>query len=263
MNSTDSQSVHGWTLIVPAGWGMPFFSSLTFTNTRVAGQFERQTQAYESGVPYFPRDYPSTAPYHVYASERADEEMATWERKPPAKRVNYEKLGTSDPWQPNWTKVLGIEAGSPELVTTQRGPLATSQAEGNGITTTYRPWLFRGSELPRILSNISSALNHGAALLSEVNRLRLKRGAEPLDSTVDSAGLLQSALVNVKLTMCLRGAPQDLAMIYGLSDESCRQWKKLIHNAKSSSNEETPEEIEVSGIPIYITRTCIQCVLVG
>ncbi len=81
-NSADSQSVHGWSLIVPAGWGMPFFSSLTFTGTRVSGQFERQTQAYESGVVYFPRDYPSTEPYDIHASERAIEEKTTWTENP-------------------------------------------------------------------------------------------------------------------------------------------------------------------------------------
>ena len=31
---TTTTSLHGWTLIVPQGWGMPFFSSLTYTGTR-------------------------------------------------------------------------------------------------------------------------------------------------------------------------------------------------------------------------------------
>ncbi|KJA21170.1 hypothetical protein HYPSUDRAFT_67916 [Hypholoma sublateritium FD-334 SS-4] len=252
INSTDSQPVHGWNLIVPAGWGMPFFSSLTFTDTRVSGQFERQTQSYESGVAYFPRDYPSTKPYELYASERAIEEKTTWDRKPPAKRVNYGKLGTRNPWKVDWTTIVGAHTAfdktsgaDSELSTTQREPLAAPEANKKVI----RPWLLRGSEVPKILSNISSMLNHSAALLSEVNRLRLKRGLAVVASNVNTDELFQGALVNVKLTMCLRGAPQDLAMIYSLSDSACRQWKKLIHKAQSSSiDEEMFGEEELANI---------------
>ena len=227
---------------------MPFFSSLTFTGTRVSGQFERQTQAYESGVVYFPRDYPSTEPYDIHASERAIEEKTGWDRKPPAKRVNYEKLGTRNPWKPDWAIVLGAhealdKAASGDLTTTQREPLATSESNKKVI----RPWLLRGSEVHKILTNISSVLNRGAALLSEVNRLRVKRGLTVLAGASNADQLFQGALVNVKLTMCLRGAPQDLAMIYSLSDTACRQWKKLIYQARSSSIDgEVVGEEEVS-----------------
>ncbi|KAG6847946.1 hypothetical protein C0991_001129, partial [Blastosporella zonata] len=74
---------------------MAFFSSLTFTGTRVGGQRERQTQAFEAGAPYFPRDLPTSTGHDEYASARAMEEKARWDRKPPAKRPNYEKLGTN------------------------------------------------------------------------------------------------------------------------------------------------------------------------
>lgn len=235
---------------------MPFFSCLTFADTRVSGQFERQTQAYESGVVYFPRDYPSTEPYDIYASERAIEEKITWDRKPPAKRVNYEKLGTRNPWKVDWITILGAHgaldntaSGDSELTTTQREPLAASEANQKVI----RPWLLRGSEVLKILSNISSVLNHGAALLSEVNRLRIKRGLATLASGVNTDELFQGSLVNVKLTTCLRGSPQDLAMIYSLSDIACRQWKKLIHQAQSSPiDEEMVGEEEVGDANITV-----------
>lgn len=233
---------------------MPFFSSLIFTGTRVAGQLERQTQAYESGIIYYPRDYPSTEPYDTYASERVKEEKATWDRKPPAKRVNYDKLGIKNPWKADWAGILGIRDKVVEkdkdedlnLVTTQREISKTSI--GRKANVNIRPWLLRGSEVPKILSSMSSVFNHGAALLSEINRLRLKRGLPPLSNDTKPADLLQGALINVKLTMCLRGSPQDLALVYILSDDVCRKWEKLIRQQIAllpGVDEETPEENEV------------------
>jgi ribonuclease P/MRP protein subunit POP1 len=107
---------------------MPFFSSLTYTGTRVGGQRERQTQSFEAGCAYFPRDYPFTHAYSSYVEQRADQEKDRWERKPPAKRTNFEKLGTRSPWKPDWDVVLGLQAPtSDDLVTTQREePLTAS-----------------------------------------------------------------------------------------------------------------------------------------
>ena len=152
--STDSQALHGWTLIIPAGWSMAFFSSLVFTNTRVAGQLERQTQAYEAGTAYFPRDYPFNQPYESYALDREKREKEIWERKPPAKRVNYEELGIENPWRAMWGTVLGIpeisgesRVGDVEFVSTQREPPQPIEAN-------IRPWVLRGSDVPQIVASI-------------------------------------------------------------------------------------------------------------
>ena len=65
---------------------------------------------------------------------RADEERDTWERKPPAKRPNYDKLGTRSPWRPDWDVVLGItEMPQPEeledFVDTQRDAMVVEQMQ--------------------------------------------------------------------------------------------------------------------------------------
>lgn len=229
---------------------MPFFSSLTFTGTRIGGQRERQTQAFESGTTYFPRDYPSTATYLDYAEKRETEEKFTWQRKPPAKRPNYKKLGTRSPWRADWEVVLGIQPvtteESPEdLVTTQR----EEDPEMDIDETAVRTWLLRGSETSAILSSMLKMFNHGVGLLGEINRLRSKRGTTPLDASLKD-DFLQGALVNVKVTMCARGAPKDLAVIYAVPDYEARRWMKVYRQGKSStkspSEEETPEEVQVS-----------------
>ena len=252
-SSSDSEAIHGWTLIIPAGWSMAFFNSLIFTNTRVGGQLERQTQAYEAGKLYYPRDFPFTRAYDAYALDRESTDKSAWERKPPAKRVNFEALGTRSPWRADWEVVLGIsiqdeehiDSDPPAFVTTQRETVS----ETNVVKPNIKPWLLRGSEVPKILSSIFSVFSYGATVLLEINRLRFKRGLAPLSNDVKSADLLKGALINVKISMCSRGAPQDLAAIYSLPDDLYKKWEKaLLLRASSgiSLEDDTPQEAEVS-----------------
>ncbi|KAF9230624.1 FAT domain-containing protein [Melanogaster broomeanus] len=82
---------------------------LIYTGTRFAGQRERAKQLFDAGVPGFPMDHPTTPAYHVATSERAAKDAARWERTPPAKKPNYEKLGTRSPWCADWDVVLGLK----------------------------------------------------------------------------------------------------------------------------------------------------------
>ena len=252
-SSSDSEAIHGWTLIIPAGWSMAFFNSFIFTNTRVGGQLERQTQAYEAGTMYYPRDYPFTRAYDAYALDRESTNKSAWERKPPAKRVNFEALGTKSPWRADWEVVLGISMQGDENIGPNPPAFATSQRETvlgiNVVKPNIKPWLLRGSEVPKILSSVFSVFNHGATVLLEINKLRLKRGLAPLSNDVKSADLLKGALINVKISMCSRGAPEDLAAIYSLPDDLYKKWERALLLRVSggiSLEDDTPQEAEVS-----------------
>jgi len=244
---------------------MAFWNSLIYTGTRVGGQRERQTQAYEAGTAYFPRDYPSSSAYKEWAAGKASEEKAVWLRKPPAKRVNYGKLGVRSPWQADWEVVLGLKAEpfiqpqagaqsnsnkkgkekdkgqAEEFTTTQRGDdrldvdNARSEDDEGLIDISQdskicepgvKPWLFRGSDVTRILELLDQG-NPGSELLAEINRLRQKRSFEPLGSLITGDNLLNHALVNVKVIMFREGVPEDMAMIYRVSDEEGTMWEQL------------------------------------
>ncbi|KAI0333745.1 POP1-domain-containing protein [Cubamyces sp. BRFM 1775] len=236
-----TNALHGWTLIIPQGWGMPFFSSLTYTGTRVGGQRERQTQAFEAGCAYFPRDFPGTQAYVEYAEDRADEDRATWERKPPAKRPNYEKLGTRSPWTPDWDVVLGLKqpptsqeaanagADNEDLMDTQRDAEMTDAQTTEPTTIAepeyqLKPWLLRGPDVPTIVADVSSMLNPAAGLLLHLNQARTKRRLDPLPARVRADDLMRTALVRVSIWLCGRGSPEDLAVIYRVEDEEARKW---------------------------------------
>lgn len=115
-------------------------------------------------------------------------------------------------------------------------------------------WLLRGSEVPGILANVSRLFNHGAGLLQEINRLRVKRGHDPLGSAVKADELLKAALVSVRVTMCKRGAPADLAIIYSLEDDEAKKWEKALRTRtpRVEMGEETQEEMEVSHTSVLL-----------
>lgn len=245
---------------------MPFFFSLTHTGTRVGGQVERQTQAFESGTSYFPRDYPCTMSYEEYADDRACKEEETWSRKPPAKRPNYKKVGTRSPWKADWDVVLGLEDPSAqerdagdestipgEFVPAQRdespvdedapaapetvldvapdvemaGPeTAEPETTPQDPEEIVQPWLLRGPKTHDIVAAVASAADRPAALLEQINALRQNRNMVPLGDLVSATDLWQRALVRVRLRYCGRGCPQDLAVIYGMDDLEAGKWIK-------------------------------------
>ncbi|KAJ7254397.1 NUC188 domain-containing protein [Mycena haematopus] len=229
-------AIHGWTLLLPAGWSMPFFSSLTFTGTRVGGQRERQTQAFEAGTAYFPRDYPLCPPYDVYAAERAEEEQARWARTPPAKRTNFEKLGTRSPWRADWGVVLGLEAPAPALVSTQRETGDIVQAEK------VQPWLLRGSAVRGLVERLLGVdvKDRPAILAEELNSLRARRTMDPLETNADA--LLKGALVRVRIKPCTRGRPEDMALIYVLDDAEAQVWKHMPRKSQAAGEESVEEQ---------------------
>ncbi|KAJ8080661.1 Ribonucleases P/MRP protein subunit pop1 [Marasmius tenuissimus] len=226
----DTESVHGYTLMFPAGWSMAFLPSLIHTGTRVGGQRERAYQAFEAGKPYFPRDFPGNKLYDAYAKEREEEEKAKWQRTPPAKRVNYEKLGTRSPWKADWEVVLGFAAraqnvGEQDLVSTQREPGAegameidsSSSSESYGESPESAPWVARGDELLRAL--LATEVRDAATVLyGTIEKYREKRSLGALPPQVTPEMLLKRALITVKISPCGRGSPSDLAIIYSVSE---------------------------------------------
>ncbi|KAF8120269.1 ribonucleases P/MRP protein subunit POP1-domain-containing protein [Boletus edulis] len=260
--SGNTQGVHGWTLLFPAGWGMAFLSSLLYTGTRFAGQRERTKQFFEAGVGGFPNDYPSVAAYDAVTHDRAEQEKARWERTPPAKKPNYEKLGTRSPWLADWGVVLGLEkpnatqtAGSgtqeeEELVTTQRenppDPDAMRIDEGS---SNVRPWLLRGPRVPTMLSNTFIT---PVQFLGEINKLREKNHMTPLDASLSADDLMRSGLVMVRAKMVRRGAPTDMANIHKMEDPEARKWIKAFEKETQGAGEwadsSKPNEYELGEI---------------
>ncbi|ESK94957.1 rnase p protein subunit [Moniliophthora roreri MCA 2997] len=232
-NSDASEAIHGWTIMIPAGWSMAFMPSLLFTGTRVGGQRERQTQSFEAGVPHFPRDFPSTPLYQLYSSDRAKTEQDKWNRTPAAKRPNYEKLGTRCPWIADWDVMLCLKKANPSalpaLISTQREGDAVVSEDSMVVEaeTVIPPWLLRGPRLSNVMRSMLHTDNEEAVLHAMIEELRNGRSMAALPELLKSELLFRSALVSVKLLPCSRGAPRDLAVIYAIPEDE-------LENAASS-----------------------------
>jgi len=252
---------------------MPFLTSLIYTGTRVGGQRERAHQAFEAGAAYFPRDFPTSPAYEEFAAARAIADEERWKRKPPAKRVNWDKLSTLDPWASAWRVALGLgptlstdtgtdDGSDADLVSTQRDDRPPASAASDSA---IRPWLLHGPSARAIVENIARLLGPAPGLLSEMNALRRKRELPPLDAVdadADADALLRGALVHVRVTLCGRGAPDDMAFVYALEDQEARAWVKAHGGALGGAvgyevGEEPPDASEVSGSADYNSQDMI------
>ena len=261
---SNSPSLHGWTLIIPAGWSRAFFPSLIHTGTRVGGQRERQTQAFESSRLFFPRDYPSTTAYDTFADHRGNEEQERWSKKPRAKRPSWEKLGVRSPWKPDWDVVLGLKDPQPfsetlavgvddveDLIPADRTD-DQMQVDPQSEISNCRPWLLRGSGTAGLLTSMvgpdSSDESRMDTLLRFVDEARAKRdicsiaaeASDPYDAPRVSPGaLFRSALICVALRLVGRGCPSDMAIIYDMSDE------EVVAHEQSKDHDQVADAVDI------------------
>ncbi|KAF9016886.1 POP1-domain-containing protein [Hymenopellis radicata] len=235
-HSRNAESIHGWTLIIPSGWAMAFFSSLIYTGTRVGGQRECQSQSFEAGVPYFPRDFPLTIAGEEYATEKETEERELWERKPPAKRPNFEKLRTRSPWRPDWDVVLGKKKEK-----SGEDDSAMVEEEDEHVVKSMKPWLLCGDNVPSLVEKLCNVSAPTIILRAELNASRAKCSLDPLNG-VSSLDLLNGALVSVRVKMHKRGSPDDIAMLYAMSDEEILEWEKDVNKSVAEEVIDIDEE---------------------
>jgi len=154
-----------------------------------------------------------------------------------------------------------------EVLETQRDAdpapsLAAATATGPTEEAAERlqPWILHLHDLPSLLqSMVHPPVGSTAAfvLFSHLSTVREKRG---LSSNTLSSGeaLLQTALVQVRLTPCGRGCPGDLASIYSVSPEEGKQWRTALSRTavEKLTQDQEGDELEhlASLIPEEETR---------
>ena len=224
----------GYDVILPAGWGMAFWIALVYRGARTGGLREMQQMDLELGRQHFMRDYPDTTSGKNWAQSEAKEAKETYDKKPPAKRVNIEKLATAHhAFQIKWddlleTNKLGNAAGDVFVLRSQK-----------------------------VLSQLSKAVEK-----ADVSLL-------PLNDTLN----LGNALIPVRVTPVSRGVPSARASICLPSSDDLASLQanpkfpgpsEPIHNVpnanKKSKTENPPKEQK--GISSCI-RSCVGYVTEG
>ena len=193
-------------MIIPSGWSMPFLTSLIHTGTLVGGQQQRDTQMLEARVPRFPHDFPTTKPYRERAEAWEASERCQWDRTPPAKRVNYERLGIDNPWKADWGNVLG--RCTPGHVSAQRDA--------------FRPWLLSKYLASVVLDRTIEVSNPAEWLYDKVRTSRVGHGSSGMCLEASPNDLWHDALIQVQVELYGRGALGDLTAIYLLRDDEIR-----------------------------------------
>ncbi|KAI8074510.1 NUC188 domain-containing protein [Gongronella butleri] len=103
------ECAEGWTLLVPHGWAMPFWKSCTFAGARPAGLLEMRTIHFESGAPFYPFDDPATSAWNDLRDNYKQKAERLWQRRPPAKRVNYTLLDRKSPFEPAFETLVDLK----------------------------------------------------------------------------------------------------------------------------------------------------------
>lgn len=191
--STTTQSLtshaelqEGWTLLVPRGWGNTFWISLVFAGALPMGYQDMQALHYEVGQPSYPLDHVGTPAYAVEQGKQKEARASKWHRRPPAKRVNYAKLGIAHPFEPRFEDVV-------------QGPLAV--VRGDGPVTA--------------LLKATTDAEASEALTAHYHATFAKRNL-----TVHPTLSVQQALLQVRVSMLGGGKPQPNAMLYLISDRA-------------------------------------------
>ncbi|BGP52028.1 Ribonucleases P/MRP protein subunit pop1 [Rhodotorula kratochvilovae] len=242
---TGDSALHGWTLTLPSGWGMPFWSSLVFCTPRVGALRERAHQSYEAGAARFPEDYVGVAGFEEHEVRRESEERGYWERRPPAKRPSYDKLGTRAPWR--------VEMGEVLAQAWRRGAGA---AEGGDGGDAKEPFLVphaiakailahAGAPPPAMEEDLTASPRARAKLEEQLSREWGALGAA--SSSPSSAALLPHAMVRVKVVPCMRGVPEDLGLVYELDEETARAVRAKVDRAEKGKGREVRATGEFDG----------------
>ncbi|GAA6042385.1 hypothetical protein JCM8097_004489 [Rhodosporidiobolus ruineniae] len=258
--SAGSSPIYGWTLTLPAGWGMPFLSSLVFSTPRVGGLRERAHQFFEASQARYPEDYVGTPGFEEHEVRRESDERGYWERRPPAKRPSYARLGTRWPWRAEMGEVvqLGWPAGGAaekgkgkEKMVEEDEDMKDGAAEAGPEDEQAKndadaPFLVPSSVVQAVLAGAASPSSASPAALPVDSTSPRARSAaltarllsdwrtvassssSSAPPTLPAGALLPHALIRVRLDPLARGVPEDLALVYELDEETAQEvWEKV------------------------------------
>ncbi|KZS93212.1 POP1-domain-containing protein [Sistotremastrum niveocremeum HHB9708] len=238
---TADSSMHGWTLLIPKGWSMPFFTSLTHTGSRVGGLRERLYQSFESGVRHFPSDYPSTSAYLSYVQEQAAIAEDLEARRPIAKRPPKVIPRERSKETVAWRAIQHIPYSDETLLAADRNSEASNPSKTS--------WLLRGSELISLLNTLGDSPEPEAALQDRITDIRKSYGVVSESITPLR---LDEALVTVRVSMSGRGVPVDLCEIYSIPKGALEQAQAAQEESPDEESTE-PRQIVPENLMGYVT----------
>ncbi|BGP20434.1 hypothetical protein JCM10213_001558 [Rhodosporidiobolus nylandii] len=243
--TAQSTPQHTFLLTLPHSFASAFWSSLVFSTPRIGGLTERSHSFREAGAARYPEDYVSTPGYEEFEARRESEERGYWERRPPAKRESYGKLGTREPWRVEMRGVCG-EAWERHHSSEGKEQGGENEKESEG----EEPFVVPYPVATALLASLSSPSSSSSAASTAPPPSTFRPAATTLFSSLSAAysslspssatatpspaalALLRSALVRVRLTPLGRGKPEELALVYELEEREAEEVCRTLEGEK-------------------------------
>ena len=103
INIYDTNKVEeSYMLIFERGYCIDLLRRFVYVNTKAIGLKEYERYKNQNNQLSFPKDYPGTFAYKQYILSRAKTSIGKYFKKPPSKRVNYQKIKNPSPFYPSW-----------------------------------------------------------------------------------------------------------------------------------------------------------------
>ncbi|KAJ3083856.1 hypothetical protein HDU99_005421 [Rhizoclosmatium hyalinum] len=242
IGSTDKigEFVNGWDVIVPAGTAaVCLWKSFIFAGSHAVGIYDRRRICFEVGIASFPEDYPETCAHVSWALEERDRKKAEWERKPKAKRVNYEKMKVAHPFLSHYGKLVADDEMEvdDQVGLKKDDPLAVQVVHGSKLVSVVKQGVSAGDSVTVLEKKCVEAIKSVRPGFSIPNDFSLGK-----------------AFVRCRLQMIGRGMVDEHGMIYLASKEQVGFWTEFTKNSKERDRddfdwskplvESTDEEIE-------------------
>lgn len=253
-SGTASRYGCGWDIVIPAGWSMAFWVAFNYRCARAGGLLESESLAHEQGVLHFPQGYPDTAVGREDERRVQNELLGTYNKKPPAKRPNYTKLGIHCPFQfpwgnlvKQWARKEGMEG-------------ECNQAEGDFYVLRNKTML---KEMSKVISGATNKK------LTNENKESLFKNMVSMLSTNDQVLSFGSTnpncLVPVEIAMVTRGCPErfadisiptqeDLAQL--VSDPKSGGPMEKVHKDKSTKEKKVEKKTKKKGKKQTVNKNC-------
>ena len=207
-----------WTLLLPWKCLPPVWSSLMYYplssggNPRFGGLNEKRQNCYETGIPWFPADYPGTQAGFDWELREREKRKIEWSKKPKGRRIEFASLDLGESnkkgevgtgWACDWEFLFGgkdLGAASEDANKTATEISNEAHIDGEQVVNT-------GDSLPFT----NSACVPQMHFRYEPTPLKL---GTPLPAKTDALSPICSTLSTVKITLLHRGTPTSCARIY-------------------------------------------------
>lgn len=204
-------SISGYTLLLPKGWGMSFWSSLIHTGCRIGGLDQIEQFNLQNGKSYFPfSGCPTSLTNWESCLNIQDETENKVNKLPKDKRP---KFHSNLPFLPYLTLPFDIESKSDQnLIPTQPTSLKSVDER------TSNQWLMTSGLISLLQENIDATFNENQLQVKLNELIRSLKSNNDLHSSYNVN--IIDALVQIPLTPINRGFPRNFAYIYNKQSHS-------------------------------------------